>query len=119
MEKGLLEGQKEEFFCVSEDEMNDVVQRVLNFLKPGSVLFLHGDLGAGKTTFARMLLRDLGFTGRVKSPTFTLVEPYDLEATRGLFLYHYDLYRMSPDSPCDLESLGIRDQLAQHAVLVF
>jgi tRNA threonylcarbamoyladenosine biosynthesis protein TsaE len=73
-------------------------------LEPGLSVWLGGDLGAGKTTFTRGLLRELGYTGRVKSPTFTLVETYALPR---FTLCHFDLYRFHAAEEWD--DAGFRD----------
>lgn len=64
--------------------------RLARVIRPGLLVYLHGELGSGKTTLARGLLRGLGYQGRVKSPTYTLVELYTVSR---LNLYHFDFYR--------------------------
>ena len=73
---------------------------------------LQGPLGSGKTTWARGMLGGLGYTGRVPSPTYTLVEQYPLE---DLTVIHADLYRLDADGDRELDALGIREWLAREA----
>ena len=75
-------------------------------LRPGDLLCLQGELGAGKTTWVRGFLRGLDYTGKVKSPTYTLVESYRLQ---DRFIHHLDLYRVN--DPDELEAIGLRDYM--------
>jgi tRNA threonylcarbamoyladenosine biosynthesis protein TsaE len=79
----------------------------------GCTVWLRGELGAGKTTLARALLRGLGHSGRVPSPTYTLVEPYDLAACR---VHHVDLYRLQ--DPAEAEFLGLTELPAAAGLLL-
>ncbi|MES2354953.1 MAG: tRNA (adenosine(37)-N6)-threonylcarbamoyltransferase complex ATPase subunit type 1 TsaE [Pseudomonadota bacterium] len=78
--------------------------QVASLLKPGLILFLRGDLGAGKTTFARALIQSFGYQGRVKSPTYTLVELYKVS---NICLYHFDFYRFN--DPQEWIDAGFRE----------
>jgi tRNA threonylcarbamoyladenosine biosynthesis protein TsaE len=80
-------------------------KRLALTLQPGLVIYLRGDLGAGKTTLVRALVHKLGHTGRVKSPTYTLVESYEVG---GLHLRHFDLYRFRDAE--EWETSGFRDE---------
>jgi tRNA threonylcarbamoyladenosine biosynthesis protein TsaE len=83
----------------------DFAARMAKTLKAGMVIYLCGDLGAGKTTLVRALLHALGYKGRVKSPTYTLLEQYE---AGGLHLRHFDLYRFQDEE--EWETAGFRDE---------
>ncbi|HKK15584.1 MAG TPA: tRNA (adenosine(37)-N6)-threonylcarbamoyltransferase complex ATPase subunit type 1 TsaE [Gammaproteobacteria bacterium] len=91
--------------------MEELAGHVALLATPPLRIHLQGQLGAGKTTFVRGFLRQLGYTGIVKSPTYTLVEPYTIDTVN---LYHFDLYRLN--SPAELEDIGLRDYLGQSAL---
>lgn len=87
--------------------------RLAQQIVPPCILYLEGELGTGKTTLARGILRGFGYQGRVKSPTYTLLEPYELDR---LACYHFDLYRLA--DPEELTFIGIEDLLRADAVLL-
>ena len=98
----------------SQDQQERLGARLAECFPTASlIVYLKGDLGAGKTTLVRGFLRGLGYTGTVKSPPYTLIEPYII-GDKSIF--HLDLYRLADAD--ELEYLGVRDLLQQDSVLL-
>jgi tRNA threonylcarbamoyladenosine biosynthesis protein TsaE len=98
-------------FVVGEAAMLEYGIAIAKQMRRDELVFLEGELGAGKTTLARGILRGLGFSGHVKSPTYTLVEPYEFEGQR---VYHFDFYRIKDAE--ELEYIGLDDLLGERAI---
>jgi len=101
----------------SEQDTQSLAEQLVTLPLTGSV-WLAGDLGAGKTTLTRYWLQALGHTGAVKSPTYTLVEPYSIEQNDGLIkpVYHADLYRLQ--DPEELSFIGFDEYLDEPNALI-
>lgn len=93
------------------ERVGAALARALPSGRPALILALRGDLGAGKSSLARALLRQLGVTGPVRSPTYTLIEPYE---TPGGDCLHLDLYRLA--DPSELDLLGLDEPFADSAL---
>ncbi len=100
-------------FLENEQATLDLGGRLADGLAPGMLVALHGPLGAGKTTFTRGVLRRLGYEGRVKSPTYALVELYKVSR---LDLYHFDFYRFS--NPEELIDSGLQEAFNETNVCI-
>lgn len=98
-------------YLADEQAMSDFGARIARITQGHGLIFLEGNLGMGKTTLSRGIIRGLGHAGAVKSPTFTLVEPYEIGDFRA---FHFDLYRLV--DPEELEYLGIRDYFEDDAL---
>jgi tRNA threonylcarbamoyladenosine biosynthesis protein TsaE len=103
----------ESFFLPDEGATRRLGAALAAGIAPGRVIFLRGDLGTGKTTLVQGLLRALGFSGRVKSPTYSLVELYKVSS---LNLYHFDFYRFEDRS--EWVDLGFREYFSQDSACV-
>lgn len=102
-----------ELQIASEAAMEALGGRLAGAITTGCSIYLKGPLGAGKTTMVRGLLRGMGYTENVRSPTYALVESYQLG---GYEIYHFDLYRLAHTE--ELENIGIRDYMSPHSISI-
>lgn len=104
--------------CSTEEQLQAIGVKLSERLRPETLVTLSGELGAGKSVLARAIIHALGHTGRVKSPTYTLIETYQLEkSTRGIkSIAHLDLYRLA--DPDELHYLGFDDVLAGNDLVI-
>lgn len=105
-----------QFFISDEQAMLDFGGKLAEICKPGAIIFLQGELGAGKTTLVRGFLRSLGYLGVVKSPTYTLVESYHFNHNHKLIVvvHHFDFYRVKHSQ--EIEEMGIRDYFTEQSI---
>ncbi|EKD70353.1 MAG: putative ATPase or kinase [uncultured bacterium] len=97
----------------TEEELQNFAGSLAKLTPDNIIIYLDGPLGAGKTTFSRGFLRGLGYQEKVKSPTYTLVEPYEVS---GKKIFHFDLYRLQDVN--ELEHIGIHDYFSQNAIFL-
>ena len=102
-----------DFFIENENDTVNFGAKLAKLIKTPFTLYLTGELGAGKTTMSRGIIQNMGHDGAVKSPTYALVEPYNLN---DLEIYHFDLYRLS--DPDELEFMGIRDYFNDKSICI-
>jgi tRNA threonylcarbamoyladenosine biosynthesis protein TsaE len=98
----------------NEQATKQLAAALAHYLPAPAIIYLHGNLGAGKTFFARSFLAALGFNGRVKSPTFTLMEPYAINTMANV--YHFDFYRFTAGS--DWRDAGFEDYLPGNGIAI-
>lgn len=103
---------KDIYLLKTLDETQKLAEKVVDLLSPWKkrLVFLYGNLGSGKTTLTQMILHRFGWTGRVKSPSYSLIEPYHIAEQQ---IYHLDLYRIQ--NPEELYFMGLTDLLSENA----
>lgn len=102
-----------EMLCLGEHVSEVLRKQILSGVEPSCIVYLRGDLGVGKTTLVKGIVRGLGYDGVVTSPTYTLVENYSFAE---LNVFHFDLYRLK--SAEELEFLGLRDMLVEPVLVL-